>query len=471
MYADLDVRYSRPWLIFTGVDSIEFVEETGDFDGVFEENEIIQFRCRIDNLMRPVWDWHTELACDNPDIEFLTNHVLQPNYLNPAITPDFRSNNPVRFRLKPGSQSDLTNFTLTVTADSVVGSGDEAYTKQLPFSAAMGPINVLIVDDDNGDNSGEIFAGSFSRLRIPYSVWDKSTQGSPNLNDLTRYQHLFWATGLRSAGGQLNGTDITAIKAFLDDGGNFALGSAGAARQLHLSDSAFLRDYLHTRYVDSQTTTAAFYWGVTGVPMTEGLKWRPISSAPNEIKRAYRLSAANGGQVAIELTNGFIGNPPRVGNVGILYDGAYKTVFTSFGFEYVSSDDTASGWAHRDSLFMRVMDFFGGIATGIEDPVRPNLPKAFTLQQNYPNPFNPTTTIKYSINHSGAGKQSLLHTTLNIYNIQGRLVRTLVDREQGAGEYAVDWDGTDAAGNRVASGIYLYRLERGEESSPGKWCY
>ncbi|MCM2271060.1 MAG: T9SS type A sorting domain-containing protein, partial [candidate division Zixibacteria bacterium] len=241
-----------------------------------------------------------------------------------------------------------------------------------------------------------------------------------------------------------------------------ALGSAGAARQLHLSDSAFMRDYLHTRYVDSQTTTAAFYWGVNGVPMTQGLKWRPISSAPNEIKRAYRLSAANGGQVAIELTNGFIGNPPRVGNVGILYDGAYKTVLTSFGFEYVSSDDTASGWAHRDSLFMRVMDFFGGIATGIDDPVRPNLPKAFTLEQNYPNPFNPTTTIKYSINHSGAGKQSLLRTALNIYNIQGRLVRTLVDREQGAGEYAVDWDGTDAAGNRVASGIYLYRLERGD---------
>ena len=228
-----------------------------------------------------------------------------------------------------------------------------------------------------------------------------------------------------------------------------------------------MRDYLHTRYLDS-LTSGVFYWGVTGVPMTEGIKFRATNSAPNEVKRPYRLSPANGGQVAWEVTTGFIGNPLRLGNVGIIYSGAYKTVLTSFGFEYVSISDTLAGWAHRDSLFMRVMQFFGGTATGVEDPVRPNLPKQFTLAQNYPNPFNPSTTIQYTINQVSFGRSSRLRTLLTVYNLQGRRVRTLVDAEQGAGEYTIQWDGTDASGDKVASGIYLYRLERGDRSESKK---
>ncbi|HEX5132872.1 MAG TPA: FlgD immunoglobulin-like domain containing protein, partial [Candidatus Krumholzibacteria bacterium] len=94
------------------------------------------------------------------------------------------------------------------------------------------------------------------------------------------------------------------------------------------------------------------------------------------------------------------------------------------------------------------------------DPIGPNgetgnLPASLALRQNQPNPFNPTTLIRYDIPAPGA------RVTLVIYDVQGRLVRTLVDRSEPAGTRSVEWDGRNNAGSRVASGTYFYRLESG----------
>jgi predicted outer membrane repeat protein len=74
------------------------------------------------------------------------------------------------------------------------------------------------------------------------------------------------------------------------------------------------------------------------------------------------------------------------------------------------------------------------------------------LHQNYPNPFNPTTTIRYEI--AGAGG----HVTLAVYDVDGRLVATLVDEHQTFGVKYVTWNGENSTGERVASGVYFYRL-------------
>ncbi len=79
-------------------------------------------------------------------------------------------------------------------------------------------------------------------------------------------------------------------------------------------------------------------------------------------------------------------------------------------------------------------------------------PESFELSQNYPNPFNPETHIGYQL----ADKSSV---TLSIFNLQGQLVRTLVDEEQAAGMYSVYWDGRDHMGDKVPSAVYVYRLE------------
>jgi len=95
------------------------------------------------------------------------------------------------------------------------------------------------------------------------------------------------------------------------------------------------------------------------------------------------------------------------------------------------------------------------------------LPSTFVLHQNYPNPFNPTTTIEFSL--GGAGDGSLTqHVTLDIYNILGQHVKTLMDDEMLPGNYQVEWNATNTSGNRIATGIYLYRLQVDKESKSKK---
>ena len=75
----------------------------------------------------------------------------------------------------------------------------------------------------------------------------------------------------------------------------------------------------------------------------------------------------------------------------------------------------------------------------------------FTLNQNYPNPFNPVTVISYNLTRS-------VDVTLQVYDILGRLVNTLVDEMQTAGYYKISWNGKNTAGMQVANGIYVYKI-------------
>jgi spore coat protein A len=76
------------------------------------------------------------------------------------------------------------------------------------------------------------------------------------------------------------------------------------------------------------------------------------------------------------------------------------------------------------------------------------------LEQNYPNPFNPVTQIRFKLPAAD-------YVELAVYNVHGRLIRTLANRTYEAGAHVVDWDGKDNFGNGVASGVYLYELRSG----------
>jgi N-acetylneuraminic acid mutarotase len=96
--------------------------------------------------------------------------------------------------------------------------------------------------------------------------------------------------------------------------------------------------------------------------------------------------------------------------------------------------------------------------TSINDLTIQN-PVSFRLDQNYPNPFNPQTRIKYELLHAGK-------VVLKVYNIVGQEICTLVDEVKPAGLFEVEWDGRDNTSHRVASGMYLYRIE-GQGASIG----
>lgn len=82
------------------------------------------------------------------------------------------------------------------------------------------------------------------------------------------------------------------------------------------------------------------------------------------------------------------------------------------------------------------------------------VPNSYTLDQNYPNPFNPSTTIRYGVKSEG-------RVVIKVYNLLGQEVRTLVNEFKPAGVFRTVWDGRNNAGQAVATGVYVYRMQAG----------
>jgi len=80
------------------------------------------------------------------------------------------------------------------------------------------------------------------------------------------------------------------------------------------------------------------------------------------------------------------------------------------------------------------------------------LPHAFNLYNNYPNPFNPVTTLRYNL-----PEDALVNIT--IYDIMGRIVRTLINSQQNAGFKSIQWNATNDAGSPLSAGLYLYKIQ------------
>jgi hypothetical protein len=100
---------------------------------------------------------------------------------------------------------------------------------------------------------------------------------------------------------------------------------------------------------------------------------------------------------------------------------------------------------------VQLSDYQGNLMT-VDKSDQSVLPQRFTLHQNYPNPFNVVTQIIYEL-----PKES--HVKIEILNVMGQKVITLIDRFEVAGVHRVEWNGTSQSGEEVASGIYFYRLE------------
>jgi hypothetical protein len=106
----------------------------------------------------------------------------------------------------------------------------------------------------------------------------------------------------------------------------------------------------------------------------------------------------------------------------------------------------ANEWPGSGSYWVRVLrtDAVTGIGPG-------EASRGFALHENVPNPFNPETEIRYALPHDGP-------VDLDVFDVSGRHVRSLVRGPRAGGEQRVRWDGRDDAGGEVASGVYVLRL-------------
>tara|TARA_B100000953_G_scaffold234634_1_gene196037 strand:- start:201 stop:626 length:426 start_codon:yes stop_codon:yes gene_type:complete len=82
-------------------------------------------------------------------------------------------------------------------------------------------------------------------------------------------------------------------------------------------------------------------------------------------------------------------------------------------------------------------------------------PTRFSLHQNYPNPFNPVTTLRYDLPEDAM-------VNITIFDMMGRVIKTIVNSQQNAGFKSVRWNATNDYGKPVSAGIYLYMIQAGE---------
>ncbi len=157
------------------------------------------------------------------------------------------------------------------------------------------------------------------------------------------------------------------------------------------------------------------------------------------------------------------------GNVGVypyaaatynLYGGSNRVVILPYDLMNIYTPPNGKATAPmpaRNMVLADILAYFGYF-----DPVllSGTPPRAQFEVSNYPNPFNPSTRIAYEIKAPG-------HLSLKVFNVRGELVKVLVDRQVSGGGFA-EWDGTNAQGGAVSSGVYLYEARMGEEARVAK---
>lgn len=138
---------------------------------------------------------------------------------------------------------------------------------------------------------------------------------------------------------------------------------------------------------------------------------------------------------------------------GIADNSSIMLKMTVDGTEYQLYTDTLgtqTSILHESGTNKEIDVYIKDIILGVEDEKQ--IPMQYALENNYPNPFNPETTIKYRI-------PKTTKVSIDIYNVTGQKIRTIVSEEKQPGTYSVKWDGRNDFGRKVSSGIYLYRLQ------------
>jgi len=183
----------------------------------------------------------------------------------------------------------------------------------------------------------------------------------------------------------------------------------------------------------------------------------------NVMTLSYNSSVDAGAALFVFNVNGTVGAPVVKNGMDVLYGmsgNQLRVLVYNIGNKSIASGQgvllTIPVTGTLDLVGTEAADFYGNT---MNVSVRA-LPTAFDLSQNYPNPFNPTTTIKLAL--PVASEYSLA-----IYNVAGQMIRAY-SGSAGAGVVEVVWDGKDASGNQVASGMYFYKASASNFSATKK---
>ena len=238
----------------------------------------------------------------------------------------------------------------------------------------------------------------------------------------------------------------------------------------------------NTAFIPVEITPAADLVITTSSPFTAV----PQTVEPGEATQISSYTIANIGTVqANQINNGFYLSTDSILTVDDIYltGNSNSVIFPGETFDWFGGnlqipantvpgtyyvgvltdiDDNIPEWNEANNFISTQIEV--SLPTDVVETDSDVLPNNYVLSQNYPNPFNPTTTIGFNL-------PQRTDVSLEIYNVVGQIVTTLVNESLPAGNYSVDWSGNDISGNSVASGIYFYRLRAGEYNLSRKMVY
>ncbi len=298
--------------------------------------------------------------------------------------------------------------------------------------------SILTVDDDMGDTLEVYLANALADTGYPSMVWDADARGRPDATLLESFWAVFWTTANRSAS-YIGPYDEQNMTDYLDQGGNLFLASTDYLSSRVLTP-VFVSDYLHIDYWTDDVGGFSVS-GVAGDVISDGMSLG-LTGGPIPNERIDNIVLASGVTEILQSMGNTRGLRVEDDVAGS------KVVFLSFPFENVKVVNPAP--SNQRGLVRRAVEYFM-IETGVDEGLEPEF-REFALRQNSPNPFNPTTAIRFAV---PAGTERV---KLTILNVNGRVVRTLVEGTADPGVHSKVWDGRNDRGEAVASGVYFMRL-------------
>ena len=248
-----------------------------------------------------------------------------------------------------------------------------------------------------------------------------------------------------------------------------------------------LYDAINTKVINEQDTT--YYWSIYSMRAGDGAAWQVFPSQSEDVSVGNPIYASNNDYIiAFDFVDNSSGQSYVLGaNLETSKVGTITNISNSWdlGFPSYSNDDSKIVYQYHDGwqYTIRTVELQNDKISGAggdyvlaidgmypvwftigERPVEveeqeedQELPSEIVLKQNHPNPFNAETVIEYRLPKPTKVK-------VNVYNVLGQRVTTLIDQVQTAGYHKTSWDGTNKSGITVSSGVYFYEIQTSEFS-------
>ncbi len=366
---------------------------------------------------------------------------------------------PVDIVLQPDEEVIFTVRVMT-DADIRIGtgtmravSGSSGQDLGVPMRVFNGSPAILMVDDDFTRPDEELILAALDeagRLYDHYDVYQVHGNVTPTPQQMAPYDLVLWHTGWRSSD-LLTATDIANLMAYMDTGKGLLLSTQDALT--YMTPDTFTSDYLGL--AGWTTNVSAFQViGVGGDPITDGMDF-PLTYPQAQLNRPDDLAPNAFGTVICHAEGGE--------RIGVRADnGTARSVFLAYALNAMDEDLLDPN--NPTVLLDRAIDWLMEGQNQAIPQLDPVLAVGSRIQGVEPNPFSPrglgnaASTIRLSISGQAAARP----LTLDLVDINGRALRRIVDGQLPLGPQAVSWDGRDATGQTVATGVYYLRLNTAE---------